>query len=726
MNSADLRLVSQAIEEGDARNVRHCLLKSLDDLHGSQSDPSLKQMYWRMGNSWAKRDLDGRIDPAALNVYRELDSAGFRVETPKQATNVPELREAIQGVVDRLPPFDYTPKESGEPDFYGATDCIAHSLGMARPYPSEVTWTHGWFKRDKFIESSFNCQRKKHVNNLVYTKWVRDEMAHLGYQKLHPVGAPILYAGQTQVPRISDSVLYIPQHSTESIAFDNKNQSFDVYAAVLDEFRNKKLLAVCLGAKDVLIGNYVKTFEDRKIPWITGAWIFDRNALVRMQRIFRSFEYMVTDTQGSHIPYAAYCGCKVILRETSTKMVSRKILYDNTESWIMKDRMKIRKSGLEYLKEIAPFLFGTLESAETQIKWGEIELGYENKLDPEKIGELLGWDLNRRRSNIVDRIDYQCFTQSELMLLAKQKEQEGMLKASNSVLDVLIRRNPKRGHAHFLKARVCLQSKAYENALFHINEALNCNFNTREVLKLKASIDRALLGDGTQSFLLSPNTMDIYLAEQRIISALTENLPLFSGVFLDVGCGFKPYKRMLTGEGSRIEHYIGLDIETETHQGDLDLRWDGRTIPLDDDSVDSAMATEVLEHCPEPEVLLSEVLRVLKPGGLFFFTTPFLWPLHEGPQDEYRYTPWSLERHLKNCGFTDIKIKPTGGWDASLAQMLGLWVRRRPMSKCRRRWLSLLLFPLYRILVAKDRPVAKFSHGCYMMPGIAGTARAAR
>lgn len=146
-------------------------------------------------------------------------------------------------------------------------------------------------------------------------------------------------------------------------------------------------------------------------------------------------------------------------------------------------------------------------------------------------------------------------------------------------------------------------------------------------------------------------------------------------------------------------------------------------MPFGDKEFDCAMATEVLEHCPDPEVTLGEVARVLKQGGLFFFTVPFLWPLHDAPHDEYRYTPWSLERHLHNSGFEDINLRPTEGWDAALAQAIGLWVRRRPMKDSHRRWLSRAIFPAYKWLIKKDQPVKEFHHGLYLMPGIAGTAR---
>jgi SAM-dependent methyltransferase len=181
-----------------------------------------------------------------------------------------------------------------------------------------------------------------------------------------------------------------------------------------------------------------------------------------------------------------------------------------------------------------------------------------------------------------------------------------------------------------------------------------------------------------------------------------------------------PYKSLVLAPPSRAERYIGLDLKDNIYEKP-DLEWDGRNIPLEDCVIDCALATEVFEHCEDPEILMRESLRVLKPGGLLFFTVPFLWPLHCVPHDEYRYTPFSLERHLRNSGFEEIRLKPLGGWDASLAQMIGLWVRRRPMSSRKRAILSRLSLPVVRFLAGRDQPPDEFGESS-MITGISGTA----
>lgn len=186
-----------------------------------------------------------------------------------------------------------------------------------------------------------------------------------------------------------------------------------------------------------------------------------------------------------------------------------------------------------------------------------------------------------------------------------------------------------------------------------------------------------------------------------------------------------PYKTYIF-EYSHITSYTGIDIENalEYDKGiKPDFFWDGVAMPFDDNSFDTALATEVLEHCPDPRITLSETYRVLKPGGYFVFTVPFLWNLHEIPHDEYRYTPYALERLLREAGFSGIQIKPHGGWHASLAQMMGLWVRRAPLSSINRNILSALFKPIIAYLLRKDRTFNWSFDNSIMITGLSGIAR---
>jgi len=217
--------------------------------------------------------------------------------------------------------------------------------------------------------------------------------------------------------------------------------------------------------------------------------------------------------------------------------------------------------------------------------------------------------------------------------------------------------------------------------------------------------------------------LDLYFIRKSIFLSLQKNLKFFSGKVLDYGCGKMPYKRYIL-ENSDVTEYVGLDIKAHLNYGNIspDITWDGKTIPLPDNSIETLLATEVFEHIRDLEHALIEMYRVLKKGGMIFFTTPYLWTLHDVPHDECRYTPFALERHLSKAGFKEIEIKPLGGWNASLAQMLGLWVRRKPMGRLRRALLSSLLKPIIKTLIKRDRAPDEYREG-QMITGLYGTAK---
>jgi SAM-dependent methyltransferase len=222
-----------------------------------------------------------------------------------------------------------------------------------------------------------------------------------------------------------------------------------------------------------------------------------------------------------------------------------------------------------------------------------------------------------------------------------------------------------------------------------------------------------------------PSTLDSFGNRRLILAALKANLSSFSGTVLDVGCGHKPYKPLLLSPPSRVERYIGLDLPENLYDRP-DVEWDGRSIPLPDASIDSCLFTEVLEHCPDGKAVLREIWRVLKSGGFLFLTAPFIWPIHTVPHDEYRYTPFALHRLLEETGFPAPKIEATGGRNAVLSIMLGLWVRRRPITSRQhlvsRKVLSLLLWPVIWVLFSCDRKPERFEESTLIV-GLAAAVR---
>jgi SAM-dependent methyltransferase len=223
-----------------------------------------------------------------------------------------------------------------------------------------------------------------------------------------------------------------------------------------------------------------------------------------------------------------------------------------------------------------------------------------------------------------------------------------------------------------------------------------------------------------------PRNIDRYIPREAILKFILNSQEHLKGRCLDVGCGEMPYRSLLLSESFKISELIGIDRAGERKQTTRpDLEFDGDRIPLPDSTIDSALCTEVLEHCPDPVTLLLEVRRVLKTNGTLMLTIPFLWPLHEIPHDWARYTPFALSSQLERAGFRVIEMRALGGYDKSLAQMLGLWLRRRPMNRFIRGILTLFIYPFWTLLrMSRENVSDNFSEGV-MITGLMARAEKA-
>lgn len=81
--------------------------------------------------------------------------------------------------------------------------------------------------------------------------------------------------------------------------------------------------------------------------------------------------------------------------------------------------------------------------------------------------------------------------------------------------------------------------------------------------------------------------------------------------------------------------------------------------PLALERFDLIIAEQVFEHVLQPHRAIRHVFQMLRPGGIFVITTPFLLKVHPVPLDLYRWTEDGIRTLLESAGFS---ILQTGSW----------------------------------------------------------------
>ncbi|MGG4552619.1 methyltransferase domain-containing protein [Paenibacillus humicus] len=160
----------------------------------------------------------------------------------------------------------------------------------------------------------------------------------------------------------------------------------------------------------------------------------------------------------------------------------------------------------------------------------------------------------------------------------------------------------------------------------------------------------------------SGSTLRLYKVMMPIIS---NNI---RGRALDAGCGNQPFRDAIEEVAASYE---SLDIEKRvpdvTYTGDLQ---NASMIP--DNSFDSVVCSEVLEHVPDHNKAISELYRMTKKDGVVICTVPHLSGLHEEPYDFFRFTKYGLKFLFEKHGFREVEVIKAGGLVCFLNHLFSL------------------------------------------------------
>ena len=187
-------------------------------------------------------------------------------------------------------------------------------------------------------------------------------------------------------------------------------------------------------------------------------------------------------------------------------------------------------------------------------------------------------------------------------------------------------------------------------------------------------------------YYLKPEEVDTpAFVKQRLEEITAEFAPYRrTNKLLDIGCGAGGLLEAARTQGWRAQ---GLDVSSHAAQHVRELGFEVfegelHEARLPAGEFDVVTAAELLEHIFEPRALLQEVARILRPGGLFWTTTPHargisarmlglkwrcIWP----PEHLQLFSIRGLKALLREAGFRDIHVDTTGGNPVEIWHALG-------------------------------------------------------
>lgn len=124
-----------------------------------------------------------------------------------------------------------------------------------------------------------------------------------------------------------------------------------------------------------------------------------------------------------------------------------------------------------------------------------------------------------------------------------------------------------------------------------------------------------------------------------------------------------------SGNSKISDNVINIDIfEYEN----VDVVCDIANLPFKDSSVDIILNIAVLEHVPNPQRVINEIYRVLKPEGIIYTAFPFMQGFHASPYDFTRVTEEGIK--TLHSGFDMIEVRPFGGPTSGMLWVFQEWV----------------------------------------------------
>ena len=168
-------------------------------------------------------------------------------------------------------------------------------------------------------------------------------------------------------------------------------------------------------------------------------------------------------------------------------------------------------------------------------------------------------------------------------------------------------------------------------------------------------------------FLAEQSEPELFYRELALhsVTQLARYCDLPGRVVLDVGGGPGHFTEAFRARGARcllVEPDPAEMVAGGMPPGDA-VRGDAMALPVADEAVDVCFSSNVLEHVPDPAVMLAEMIRVARPGGVIYlaFTNWYSpWGGHEMAPWHYLGAGYAERRYVRKTG-RPPKNKPGTG-----------------------------------------------------------------
>jgi len=302
--------------------------------------------------------------------------------------------------------------DTGWASHYGGVDAVARycKLTPSLPVMFDATWQHGVAETWRYTPNPLLLLcGKRHSEGrliLVANKQQKETLEIQGYNNVHAIGCPWIYAEPKRKPkRIAGSILLMPPHALDGAPFEDNNQINEYCTYASQRYRAKaSLLIASIHLSCIRNGQWIQELSQAGISTIGGADHGDANSYTRMWHLFSLFETICTPNVGSHVFYALAAGCKVCIE-------GPRICYSDTQ--LMKDD-SYRLLADEYGNRVHESEWVLQETAFAQLfsyprydqELGVEATGLNLKLDPFRLRKLLGWSKRKQLLSLTRNSDF--------------------------------------------------------------------------------------------------------------------------------------------------------------------------------------------------------------------------------------------------------------------------------------------------------------------------------